>query len=268
MKQAPLSSIDQGGGKRRSAIKALQRKCGCRDRREDYVGEPRRRDISMFRLVRRSRLTRNQNGRPLFNFHGLSKPRCAGRTAAAILRASSLVSNLAADRHGLACLSGTKVPFCLFPTSRSISHNLYVSQRNRYMSRNVIALLTSATLVVALSTSSQCQDLQRQGTDVASGQLAFNNACRTCHSVKEDDNRLGPNLYKVLGRKAGSIPNYVYSSAMINADLVWDKTKLDNFIANPDAVVPGNKMKPYGGLASVDVRAQVIAFLESVSSDQ
>jgi cytochrome c len=136
------------------------------------------------------------------------------------------------------------------------------------MFRTVIALLTSATLVIALSYSSECQDLRRQGTDVPSGQLAFNNACRTCHSVKKDDNRLGPNLYKVLGRKAGSTPNYVYSPAMRDSDLVWDKTTLDNFIANPDAVVLGNKMKPYGGLASVDVRAQVIAYLESVSGGQ
>ena len=42
---------------------------------------------------------------------------------------------------------------------------------------------------------------------------------------------------------------------------VWDEGKLDRFIANPDEVVPGNKMKPYGGLASKDDRAKIIAFL-------
>ena len=41
-----------------------------------------------------------------------------------------------------------------------------------------------------------------------SGQQAFNNACRTCHVVKEGDNRLGPNLHKIVGRKAGSLPDY------------------------------------------------------------
>jgi cytochrome c len=104
--------------------------------------------------------------------------------------------------------------------------------------------------------------------DADAGKLAFNNACRTCHSLKEGDNRLGPNLYKVLGRKAGSLPNYGYSSAMKNADLIWDRTKLDRFIENPDAVVPGNNMKPYGGLASGDVRAEVIVFLESLTTAQ
>jgi cytochrome c len=50
---------------------------------------------------------------------------------------------------------------------------------------------------------------------------------------------------------------------MRGADFVWDKGNLDRFIADPDAVVTGNKMKPYGGLASADDRAKVIGFLEA-----
>jgi cytochrome c len=106
-------------------------------------------------------------------------------------------------------------------------------------------------------------DAASQG--VNAGQLLFNNACRTCHTVKEGDNRLGPNLYKIVGRKAGSLPNYGYSSAMRSADFVWNKDKLDRFIENPDAVVPGNNMKPYDGLAPAD-RAKVISFLESLTT--
>jgi len=79
-----------------------------------------------------------------------------------------------------------------------------------------------------------------QERDVASGQLVFNNACRTCHTTKEGDNRLGPNLYKIVGRKAGSLQNYGYSSAMKGADFIWDEEKLDRFIANPEQTVPGN----------------------------
>lgn len=100
-----------------------------------------------------------------------------------------------------------------------------------------------------------------QGKEAESGQQAFNNACRTCHMVREGDNRLGPNLYKVVGRKAGSLPNYAFSSAMKEAGLVWDEEKLDRFIANPDQVVPGNNMKPFGGLSSSDDRKKIIAFL-------
>jgi cytochrome c len=123
-----------------------------------------------------------------------------------------------------------------------------------------------SSLVAHASLSSPSLSQDQQGTDAASGQLEFNNACRTCHTVKEGDNRLGPSLYKVLGRKAGSLPNYAYSSALRDADFVWDTEKLDQFIAEPDAVVRGNRMKPYGGLASADTRAKVIAYLESVST--
>ena len=100
-----------------------------------------------------------------------------------------------------------------------------------------------------------------QGAEDTSGQLAFNNACRTCHVVSEGDNRLGPNLHKVIGRKAGSLPNYAFSSAMKEAGFVWDEEKLDRFMANPDEVVPGNNMKPYGGLAAGEERKKIIAYL-------
>ena len=102
---------------------------------------------------------------------------------------------------------------------------------------------------------------QAFATGPEDGQLAFNNACRTCHLTREGDNRLGPNLHRVVGRKAGSLPNYNYYSAMKEADFVWDEAKLDRFIASPDEVVPGNNMKPYGGLTSKDDRTKIIAFL-------
>jgi cytochrome c len=99
------------------------------------------------------------------------------------------------------------------------------------------------------------------------GQLAFNNVCRTCHTLGEGDNRLGPSLHKIIGRKAGSLPNYNYSSAMKGADLVWDRATLDRFISNPDQVIPGNNMKPYSGLTSTEERAKIIAFLEANGGD-
>jgi cytochrome c len=92
----------------------------------------------------------------------------------------------------------------------------------------------------------------------------FNNACRTCHTIREGDNRLGPSLFNIVGRKAGSLPNYDYSSAMKHAGFVWDEAKLARFIARPDEVVPGNKMQPYGGLGSEETE-KVIAFLRSTS---
>ena len=121
--------------------------------------------------------------------------------------------------------------------------------------------LTLAALV-ALSADVLGQETVGRSAGSDDGQLVFNNTCRTCHALRDGDNRLGPNLHNIIGRRAGSLPNYGYSSAMKGADLVWDKATLDRFIANPDQVVAGNKMKPYGGLASADERAKIIAFLE------
>jgi cytochrome c len=77
---------------------------------------------------------------------------------------------------------------------------------------------------------------------------------------KEGDNRLGPNLYKVVG-ESEVLPDYNYSSAMKEAISSGTRNKLDRFIANPDEVIPGNNMKPYGGLTSGGDRAKIIAFL-------
>jgi cytochrome c len=104
------------------------------------------------------------------------------------------------------------------------------------------------------------QPASSTGEDAA--QQAFNNSCRTCHSVKEDDNRLGPNLSKIIGRKAGSLPNYNYSPAMKDAGFVWDHDKLTRFIVKPNEVVSGNKMQPYGGV-SPEEAGKIIAYLQS-----
>jgi cytochrome c len=100
------------------------------------------------------------------------------------------------------------------------------------------------------------------------GELGFNNACRTCHTLKEGDNRLGPSLHNIIGRKAGSLPDYHYSSAMKDADFIWDEEKLDRFIAHPDEMVPENNMKPFGGVASRDERKMIIAFLRSKATSR
>lgn len=121
--------------------------------------------------------------------------------------------------------------------------------------------------LIALSVEALGQETARRSAGPNEGESLFNNACRTCHTLKQGDDRLGPNLHKIIGRKAGSLPNYGYSSSMKGADLVWDKATLDRFIADPDQVVSGHSMKPYGGLTSAEERAQIITFLEANSGN-
>ncbi len=91
--------------------------------------------------------------------------------------------------------------------------------------------------------------------------MAYNNACCTCHSVKEGDNRLGPSLAKIVGRKAGASEGFNYSQSLKNSGVTWDEKNLDAFIANPDSVVPGNNMKPYTGISDAALRGQIVKFL-------
>jgi cytochrome c len=99
--------------------------------------------------------------------------------------------------------------------------------------------------------------------DATSGEQLFNNHCRTCHSWKEGDNRLGPSLHHVVGRKAGSLQGFAYSQSMKHANLTWDENTLDTFIANPDGVVQNNNMKPFNGITDAATRKQIIEFLKS-----
>jgi len=81
--------------------------------------------------------------------------------------------------------------------------------------------------------------------------------------MAEGDNRQGPSLADIVGRKAGSEPGYRYSSSMKQSGITWDAATLDRFIADPDQVVHGNTMKPYGGITDAAQRRKIVKFLES-----
>ena len=96
------------------------------------------------------------------------------------------------------------------------------------------------------------------GGDPAAGRLVFRK-CQACHSMEPGKTLLGPSLAGILGRKAGADANYNYSPAMKQANVVWDAKSLDAYLADPQKVVPGNKM-PFPGLKTEQDRADVIAF--------
>lgn len=115
----------------------------------------------------------------------------------------------------------------------------------------------AAALCLSLAGAAYAQG----NADAETGQLKFNNSCRTCHTIKQGDNRLGPNLHKIIGRKAGAAEGFSYSPALKDSGLVWDEATLDKFITNPEQVVPGNNMKPFQGISSAEERKAIIAYL-------
>jgi cytochrome c len=88
--------------------------------------------------------------------------------------------------------------------------------------------------------------------------------CAICHSnTKGGPNKIGPNLFGIVGRKAGTYPGFSYSSAMTKSGIVWTDAKLDAYIASPQTVVPGNKM-PFAGITNNNQRADLVAYLDTL----
>lgn len=97
---------------------------------------------------------------------------------------------------------------------------------------------------------------------IALGEEAFRQ-CRGCHTIgKGDPSSMGPNLYAVVGRKAGSFPGYPYTRALSQSEIVWDEQNLDAYLADPTGYLPGSDMRR-GRVGDPAKRAAIIAFLAS-----
>lgn len=93
--------------------------------------------------------------------------------------------------------------------------------------------------------------------------IAFNTHCRTCHSSKEGDNRLGPSMFGIVGAKAGEAKGYYGYSGSLSG-FTWDEVTLDRFIANPAFVSPNTNMI-YPPVADAAERRKIIDYLKSIS---
>ena len=98
--------------------------------------------------------------------------------------------------------------------------------------------------------------------DVKRGQKLFDE-CAACHSPERGTaNTVGPSLYGVVGRKAGEGTDFRYSPAMKRSGITWNSDTINNFIADPQKLVPGNRM-PYSGLPDAKDRNDLIAYLQA-----
>jgi cytochrome c len=97
--------------------------------------------------------------------------------------------------------------------------------------------------------------------DVANGEKVFGQ-CKTCHVAEKGVNRIGPSLWSVVGRPAGSIASYTYSAANKNSGITWTAEKLFSYLEAPQKTVPGTKMT-FAGLKKPQDRADVIAWLKT-----
>ncbi len=119
-----------------------------------------------------------------------------------------------------------------------------------------IARLAAIVLVAAASAA-------HADGDAARGEKRFEE-CVACHSTERGANAVGPTLFGVFDRKAGELADYRYSPALKRSGITWTAQTLDAFIADPQQVVPANRM-PYAGMPDAGARADLIAYLQKVS---
>ncbi len=117
-------------------------------------------------------------------------------------------------------------------------------------------------IAVALAVAGACCfTLPALAADAARGGELYESRCFGCHSL--DANRVGPMHRGVFGRKAGSVADFGYSSAVKNASVVWDEATLERWLTNPSAVIPGTRMT--FRVATPEDRADIVAFLKKES---
>jgi len=106
-----------------------------------------------------------------------------------------------------------------------------------------------------LATSAQAQD-------VAAGERLFKRYCGICHIAEKDSTRRlqGPNLFGLIGRKAGTIEGFRYTDANKNSGIVWSAETLDPYLADPREVIKGTTMA-FVGVKKPDERKAIIEFL-------
>jgi cytochrome c len=99
--------------------------------------------------------------------------------------------------------------------------------------------------------------------DPAAGQQIFKAQCSICHSVAPGVNSIGPTLFGVVGRLAGSVPGFEYTADHKKLGVTWDAATLDKYLTNPRAMAPDTTMI-YAGLKDDAGRANLIAYLETL----
>lgn len=100
-----------------------------------------------------------------------------------------------------------------------------------------------------------------QAADANAGADSYDANCSECHSLANPlKNKKGPGLFGVTGRAAASVPGYNYSDALKGANLKWTADKLDAYIVNPKALVPGTSMK-FKGLSDAKERGDLLEFI-------
>ena len=95
------------------------------------------------------------------------------------------------------------------------------------------------------------------------GDAVFRRQCATCHAVQAGQNKIGPSVAGIVGKKAASVPGFEYSDALKAANITWTDDALAKYLADPKGTVPNGKMV-FAGLKKPDDVQAVIDYLKTL----
>lgn len=120
-------------------------------------------------------------------------------------------------------------------------------------------LIFAAALIAVSSVPGVAQDAQK-------GKTVFN-ICLVCHAIGPGaQNKIGPELNGLDGRKAGTVPNFNYSDANKNSGLVWNEETFADYIKNPAAKIPDTKMT-FAGIKNEQQAKDLWAYISQFDAD-
>ncbi len=122
-----------------------------------------------------------------------------------------------------------------------------------------VAIVMMGLALTVAPRMSQAADIQPGNAD--QGKLLFEKRCTGCHSL--DQEKEGPRLRGVFGRKAGKVESFSYSDGLKDAQFTWDAALLDKWLTDTESVVPNNDMTFH--VPNPQERTDIIRFLESLS---
>ena len=149
-----------------------------------------------------------------------------------------------------------------------ITDVIYQVQKPETSAYQVNVTTVASTEAQKSSESSQDGDIMALFASVsgADGAKVFKK-CAACHSISQGGaNKIGPALWGVLGRQAGSVPDYKYSKAMAAYGKVWSFEEMNGFLIKPKDWIKGTKMS-FAGLKNAKDRAAVILYMNENSSE-
>ena len=127
------------------------------------------------------------------------------------------------------------------------------------MARLLIALAGALALLLQAAGPAAAQD-------VAQGHAVFQANCAVCHmATSNGHSMIGPNLWGIVGRQAGSVAGFAYSPAMQHSNITWTAAQLIAFTQAPAHVVPGTRM-PFAGLHNPQQVSALVAYLGTLNA--